>query len=117
MTWDDGSSRMQGLVLDATALSSLSELRALYDFFHARVSRLSRSGRVVVVGRPASGSPEEAAGHAALEGFVRSAAKEVGRRGATANLVRVERGAEARAGAVLRWLLDPRSAFVTAQPI
>jgi 3-oxoacyl-[acyl-carrier protein] reductase len=44
-------------------------------------------------------------------------AKEIGRRGATANLLRVEPDATARVPGPLRYLLSPRSAFVTAQPI
>jgi 3-oxoacyl-[acyl-carrier protein] reductase len=108
--------RVDALVFDASALRDPSGLRALYDFFHARIDRLSRSGRVVVLGMAQTTSPEQAAAQSALSGFVRSVAKEVGRKGATCNLVLVEPEAEARAGAVLRWLLDRRSAFVTAQP-
>jgi 3-oxoacyl-[acyl-carrier protein] reductase len=110
--------RAHALVFDATGIDSPAALRPLYDFFHAHVGRLARSGRVVVVGRgDASPSPAAAAAGAALEGFVRSLAKEIGRLGATANLVLVERGAEARLAAVLRFLLSARSAFVTAQPL
>jgi 3-oxoacyl-[acyl-carrier protein] reductase len=47
---------------------------------------------------------------------VRSLAKELGRLGATANLLRVEPGAEGRLGPVLRFLLSDRAAFVTGQP-
>jgi 3-oxoacyl-[acyl-carrier protein] reductase len=115
----DPASRVDALVFDASALKAPSDLRAVYDFFHPRIDRVARSGRVVVLGRAArSTAPaEHAAAQAALSGFVRSVAKEVGRRGATANLIVVEPGAEARVAPVLRWLLDPRSAFVSAQPI
>src|SRR6185369_12102212 len=93
-------------------------LRALHDFFHPLVGRVARSGRVVVLARPeGEASPEAEAAQAAVEGFVRSLAKEIGRTGATANLVRVTRGAEARLGPVLRFVLSARSAFVSAQPI
>ncbi|HXI59069.1 MAG TPA: 3-oxoacyl-ACP reductase, partial [Polyangia bacterium] len=70
-------------------------------------------------GRPpsAASSPEGAAAQAALEGFVRSVAKEIGRRGSTAQLVTVAPGAEGRVSGLLRFLLSPRSAFVTGQPI
>jgi 3-oxoacyl-[acyl-carrier protein] reductase len=53
----------------------------------------------------------------ALDGFIRSASKEVGRKGATANLVRVDGDAQGRVPPVLRYLLSTRSAFVTGQPI
>jgi 3-oxoacyl-[acyl-carrier protein] reductase len=73
---------------------------------------------VVVLARPPSEVPTPAAAAAqrALEGFVRSLAKEVGRRGATAQVVYVHRGAEGRAPALLRFLLSPRSAFISGQP-
>lgn len=101
--------RADALVFDGTSLTSL---RAVFDFFQPLVKSLARSGRVVVLARP----PRNAA-QAGLEGFVRSLAKEIGRTGATANLLVVEEGAEKRAPAVLRFLLSARSAFVTAQPI
>jgi 3-oxoacyl-[acyl-carrier protein] reductase len=107
------------LVFDGTTIDSPERLRALYDFFHPLVGTLRRSGRVVVIGR----APEDVQGVAAqaaqagLEGFVRSLAKEIGRKGATANLLRVDADATARLVGPLRWLLSTRSAFVTAQPI
>jgi 3-oxoacyl-[acyl-carrier protein] reductase len=114
----DERARVGALVFDATGIDTPAALRALYAFFHAHAGRISRSGRVVVLGRsPADATPERAAAQAALEGFVRSLAKEIGRLGATANLVVVEPGAEARLAGVLRFVLSPRSAFVTAQPI
>ncbi len=113
------SRKAHGLVFDASGLERVAELEQLHAFFHPLLGRLARSGRVVVLGREldASASPERAAVQAALEGFVRSVAKEVGRGGATANLVRVARGAESRLGPVVRFLLSQRSAFVSAQPL
>jgi 3-oxoacyl-[acyl-carrier protein] reductase len=110
--------RPQALVIDASGFKSPSALRGLYDFAHAWVRTLDKSGRVVVLGRfEANADPAVAATEYALEGFVRSLAKEIGRKGATANLLFVERGAEERAGGPLRFLLAPESAFVTAQPL
>ncbi|MCA9709285.1 MAG: 3-oxoacyl-ACP reductase [Myxococcales bacterium] len=56
-------------------------------------------------------------GPAALEGFVRSLAKEVGKRGSTAQLLTVAEGAEDRVEPVLRFLLSARSAFISGQPV
>lgn len=108
----------QALVFDASGIDEVSGLRSLYDFFHPLMSRLRRSGRVVVLGRPpeSSATPEGTAAQAGLEGFVRSVAKEVGRRGATAHVVYVEPGAEKRLAGVLRFLLSRRSVFVSGQP-
>jgi 3-oxoacyl-[acyl-carrier protein] reductase len=105
------------LVFDASGVESVSELRTLYDFFHAWLPRLEPCGRVVVLGRAESPTPEVAAAQAALEGFVRSVAKEVGRSGSTANLLRVAKDAQARLGPVLGYLLSTRSAFISAQPL
>lgn len=110
--------RVRAVVFDASGIRDIAGLRALYETFQPLVARVGRSGRVVVLGRPLDDdSVEEAAAQRALEGFVRSVAKEIGRSGATANLVTVVRGAESRLAPVLRFVLSPRSAFVTAQPI
>jgi len=111
--------RMRALVFDATGIEDPAGLAALHGFFHPLLPSLEVSGRVVVLGRPAerAASPLQAAARAALEGFMRSLAKEVGRRGATAQLVVVHAGAEARVEPVLRFLLSPRAAFVSGQPI
>jgi len=110
--------RVDAIVFDGTGLESPSDLRQLYDFMHPWIRRINRSGRVVVIGRPAADAkkPARAATRAGLEGFTRSLAKEVGANGTTANSVFVEEGAEARLGPVLRFLLSPRSAFISCQP-
>ncbi len=108
------------LVFDATGISRVDDLRALYDFFHPLLAKTSRLGRALVIGRSPVDAPadaEDAAAQAALEGFTRSLGREVGRKGATANLLRVEEGAESLAAGPLRFLLSPRSAFVTGQPL
>lgn len=111
--------RVHALVFDATAIGTPADLRALYDFFHPLVKQVAPSGRVLVLGRPPATRPgvEASAAQAALEGFVRSVAKELGRRGSTAQLLYVENGGEARIEGPVRWLLSARSAFVSGQPL
>ena len=110
--------RVDAIVFDGTELESPQDLRQLYDFMHPWIRRLSRSGRVVVLGRPVGKAkkPARAATRAGLEGFTRSLAKEIGASGSIANSVFVEEGAEGRLGPVLRFLLSPRSAFISCQP-
>jgi 3-oxoacyl-[acyl-carrier protein] reductase len=110
--------RFHALVFDASGMSEPGDLNALHEFFHPRIKRLAPCGRVIVLGRPAESisAPPAAAAAAGLEGFVRSVAKEVGRKGATANLLRVQSGAEDRVPPVLRFLLSDRPAFVSGQP-
>ena len=109
----------KALVFDATGIADSTELVELQRFFYPAVSRLRRSGRVVVLGTPpaAAGSPRAHTAQRALEGFVRSLGKEVGGRGATAQLVLVDPGAEDQLGSTLRFLLSPRSAYVSGQVV
>ncbi len=110
--------RIDAIVFDGTAIESPDDLRQLYDYLHPWVRRLNRSGRVVVIGRPAADAkkPARSAARAGLEGFTRSLAKEIGGNGTVANSVFVQEGAEERLGPVLRFLLSPRSAFISCQP-
>ena len=110
--------RFTGLVFDASGISASAELRELREFFSPTIRRVETSGRVVVLGTPPADcdSPAQATAQRALEGFVRSVGKEV-RRGATAQLVYVAPGAEAGIESTLRFLLSPRSAYVSGQVI
>ncbi len=115
---EQGKGGLRGIVLDASGIASVKALRSLFDELSGLVGKLERSGRVLVLVREQGGDPPETmAARSAIEGFVRSLAKEIGKRGATANLIRVQGGAEGLLGPVLRFFLSPRSAFVTAQPI
>jgi 3-oxoacyl-[acyl-carrier protein] reductase len=114
---EEGPLRPWAQLFDASGLATPEDLRGLYDFFHPRLREIGRSGRVLVLGRPPESmdDPLAAATMRALEGFVRSVGREVGRKGATANLVQVEPGAEDRLEPVLRFLASPRAAYVSGQ--
>jgi 3-oxoacyl-[acyl-carrier protein] reductase len=109
----------KALLFDATGISDSTELVELQRFFHPAVGRLQRNGRVVILGTPPAeaGSTRAATAQRALEGFTRSLAKEIGGRGATAQLVLVAPGAEDQLSSTLRFLLSPRSAFVSGQVV
>lgn len=110
--------RFKALVLDASGLRSAERLQAAYAYFHDTARRVSACGRIVVLGTPpgATADAEEAVAQRALEGLVRSLGKEA-RRGATAQLVYVAPGAEDELDSTLRFLLSPRSAYVSGQVI
>ncbi|GII26023.1 3-oxoacyl-ACP reductase [Planosporangium mesophilum] len=114
----EGEGPYTGLVFDATGIADSTGLRALYDFFHPVARSLRPCGRVVVLGTPPEecGNPREATAQRALEGFVRSVAKEFGR-GTTAQLVYVAPGAEDAVESTLRFLLSPKSAYVSGQVV
>ena len=108
----------KALVFDATGIESSDQLLEAYRFFHPTIRRVRRSGRVIVLGTPPEtcDAPPEAIAQRALEGLVRSIAKEV-RKGSTAQLVYVAPGAEDLIESTLRFLLSPRSAYVSGQVI
>jgi 3-oxoacyl-[acyl-carrier protein] reductase len=108
---------VKALVFDATGIKDSTELVELQRFFHPNVKRVERSGRVVVLGTPPAGlPPREATAQRALEGFTRSLGKEIGR-GIAVQLVYVEPGAETEIDSTLRFLLSPRSAYVSGQVV
>jgi len=110
---------LKALVFDASGIGDSTELAELQRFFYPGVPRLQRNGRVVVLGTapPDAGSTRAATAQRALEGFTRSLGKEVGGRGATVQLVYVAAGAEKQLSSTLRFLLSPRSAYVSGQVI
>ncbi len=119
LTRPDGErARWAAVVYDATALRSVADLAQMAAFAGPALRRLGPSGRFLVIGTPpeAVADPEAAATMRAIEGFVRSVAKEA-RDGATANLLYVAEGAEQGAESTLRFLLSSRSAYVSGQPV
>jgi 3-oxoacyl-[acyl-carrier protein] reductase len=113
----DGT-RPAALVFDASGLSDSTRLRALHQFFGPVLRGIGTCGRVIVLGTPPADceTPRAATAQRALEGFVRSVGKELGR-GATASLVYVAPGAEDGIESTLRFLLSARSAYVSGQVV
>jgi 3-oxoacyl-[acyl-carrier protein] reductase len=112
-----GDDKAKALVFDATGIKDSTQLVELQRFFHPNVKRVERCGRVVVLGTPPQGRPaREATAQRALEGFTRSLAKEIGR-GIAVQLVYVAKDAEGELGSTLRFLLSPKSAYVSGQVI
>jgi 3-oxoacyl-[acyl-carrier protein] reductase len=108
----------KALVFDATGIAAAAELRQAWAFFHPTLRRVRRSGRVIVLGTPPETceDQQEAVAQRALEGLTRSLAKEV-RRGATAQLLYVDRDGEDQLESTLRFFLSPKSAYVSGQVV
>jgi len=106
------------VVFDATGITEPSQLSELRDFFGPTIRRVARCGRLVVLGTTptAASTPSEQIAQRALEGFTRSAAKEL-KAGATGQLVYVAPGAEDQLESTLRFLLSSRSTYVDGQVI
>jgi len=117
-----GDKSVRAMVIDAQRLRGVGDLNLLHAAGSASTSLLGPGGRLVVLGSCADASAsaisskdlsEEVVNNAA-EGFVRSMAKEIGAKGATANLIVTE----ADSGAWMpsaRFLFSGASAFVTGQ--
>lgn len=109
------SSHPTAVIVDATGIRDTPDLALVHAALHPVVRSVAENGRVVVLGAPVSTSDHhQAAAQQALEGFVRSLGKELGG-GRTATLVRMRSAAAAES--TLRFLLSPRSAYVSGQVI
>lgn len=110
--------KVKALVFDATGLTDSTQSIELYHFFHDAARSVLPCGRVIVLGRPPQqcATPRQATVQRSLEGLTRSLGKEL-RKGINAQLVYVAPGAEDRIESTLRFLLSPRSAYVSGQVI
>jgi len=110
---------VNAIVVDATGFELHADLKLLWQIYNPWLKALAQNGRSLILARPPESArrADQAAVRAALDGFNRSLAKEIGGKGATANLVYVDDGAEERLSAVVRFLLSKPSAFITAQPV
>jgi 3-oxoacyl-[acyl-carrier protein] reductase len=106
------------VILDATGLSAPGDLASAHDFLAPAIKRLRPSGRVLILADPPSDadSPAQAAARQALDGLVRSIAKEL-LAGSTANLLYVPEGAEESLAGPVRFFLSGRSAYVDGQVV
>ena len=107
------------LIFDASGITNVHQSLELYQFFNRYLPKLSRCGRVVIIAHKPSAirDPEHATLQRGLVGFVKSVAKEIGRKGATANLLYVDKNGEDAIAAPLRFLLSAGSAFTNGQVI
>ncbi len=113
----EGDGPLDAIVFDATGLRNSAELAALHGFFQPLLPRLKRCGRCLLLTRPPAEEADfvVASTQRAVEGFTRSLARELGRKGATANLVTVPGFAAERLAGPLRFLLSARSAYISGQ--
>ncbi|WP_210637322.1 3-oxoacyl-ACP reductase [Streptomyces sp. GESEQ-13] len=112
---DEAAGKPAAVVLDATGVRTVADLDEVHAALHPVVRSVAESGRIVVLGAPLDAADHhQAAVQQALEGFTRSLGKETGG-GRTVNLVRLTDASAA--ASTLRFLLSPRSAYVSGQVI
>ncbi len=113
------NSYFQVVVFDGTGIQDITQFRSLYESFQPLVAKLSRNARILLLaGHPEEeNNPQQAALFRGMEGFTRSLAKEIGKKGSTANLIYLERGAEDRLEMPIRFFCSHHSTFVSGQAL
>ena len=114
----DKESKFKAVVFDASGIQNSEQLNELYKFFNPIARQVATSGRVIVIGTTpeTTKTVKQAIAQRALEGFIKSVGKEF-KKGITAQVVYVDEGAAANLESTLRFLLSPRSAYVSGQVI
>ncbi|WP_436366041.1 3-oxoacyl-ACP reductase [Acinetobacter baumannii] len=114
----DKESKFKAVVFDASGIQNSEQLNELYKFFNPIARQVATSGRVIVIGTTpeTAKTVKQAIAQRALEGYIKSVGKEF-KKGITAQVVYVDEGAAANLESTLRFLLSPRSAYVSGQVI
>ncbi|OGO81251.1 MAG: 3-oxoacyl-ACP reductase [Chromatiales bacterium RIFOXYA1_FULL_46_5] len=118
IAFDTGATEpLQAIIFDGTALQSTTELDLVWQQLQSALPRLVKNGRLLILASVVAEAKhaDAAAAAAALSGFTRSIAKELGRFGSTANLVSVHQGVQQSLLPVAEFFLSKASAYITGQ--
>lgn len=107
----------QAIVVDATGCQAAGSLDFLHAELRPRLAGLAEGGRVLFLLHARPASPEAAACGRAVEGLMRSLAKEIGRRGATANALALDHPGLDALPAPLAFFCTARSTYVSGQVV
>jgi 3-oxoacyl-[acyl-carrier protein] reductase len=115
----ESNHKFKALIFDATGLQDAQDLKALYFFFHSALKHLKQNGRVIVLTNhyTACATVAQHTCREAALSFVRSLAKEIGNKGASANVIELESGAEKSLLASLAFFISRKSSYITGQSI
>ncbi|NNP74170.1 3-oxoacyl-ACP reductase [Acinetobacter defluvii] len=114
----DKESKFKAVIFDASGIQNSEDLIELHKFFNPISRQIQNSGRVIVIGLTPETAPtlKQAIAQRALEGFVKSVGKEF-KKGIAADLILVDADAAKNLESSLRFLISPRSAYVSGQVI
>ncbi|WP_111859162.1 3-oxoacyl-ACP reductase [Acinetobacter sp. CFCC 10889] len=114
----DKESKFKAVVFDASGIQNSEDLIELHKFFNPIARQIQNSGRVIVIGLTPETAPtvKQAIAQRALEGFVKAVGKEF-KKGIAADLILVDADAAKNLESSLRFLISPRSAYVSGQVI
>jgi len=116
---EEDSSSYDALLMDATEFKTIEQLQSLKTFFSQHAAQLPVSGRIVILAKAPSywSGLEQASVMEALNGFTRSYAKEMGRKGVTVNLVYMEGQISHSLATPLNFLLSHKASYISGQPL
>jgi 3-oxoacyl-[acyl-carrier protein] reductase len=116
---DPGRGRVDVALFDATGCADVDSLDGVRRFFAPLMRERVADARLLVLATDPRecAAPLQWAAAAALEGFVRTLAKEAGRSGSTANLLYLGRDALDRLHGPLRFFCSHRSAYVSGRAL
>ena len=116
---NNSNQRFKFLIFDATGIAETQDLKAVYTFFHHVAKTIKKCGRVLILCKACTQEDSilSASLHDGLEGFCKSFAKELGKKGSSCNLVKVEKGAERQLLSTCAFFLSEKSCFITGQTI
>eukprot|EP00602_Paraphysomonas_sp_CaronLab_P002799 CAMPEP_0185026410 /NCGR_PEP_ID=MMETSP1103-20130426/10552_1 /TAXON_ID=36769 /ORGANISM="Paraphysomonas bandaiensis, Strain Caron Lab Isolate" /LENGTH=432 /DNA_ID=CAMNT_0027559979 /DNA_START=177 /DNA_END=1475 /DNA_ORIENTATION=- len=116
------ASKYDAVVCDARGLTRAAQLNLLYSRLNPLLPKLSKSGRLVLLGGDggfSSNVAEASAVGSGVGGFTKAMALELGSKGIAANAIRVPSSMPLTCSAtgcgVVQFLLSKRSAFITGQ--
>lgn len=107
------------VVLDASGCCTPAQFRFLFESLSPHVRKLSVNARVLIVAADPdrTDSPVAAAVARGVEGFSRSLAKEVGKKGVTVNLAYADVSASERLEGLVRFFCAKQTTYVTGQTV
>ncbi len=116
---EEGQSKVNIVVMDATGLQSPSDYKRLYDVFHPIAKKVANNGRVLIIAPAlgASGEPVFEATARGIEGFSRSLGKELGKKGITVNLAYCADKAVDRLEGPIRFFCGKQTTYVSGQVV
>lgn len=106
-----------GLIFDATGVSNFEDLANIYEFFHLAIPTLNQNGKIVILAQSFEqlNDSQTSAIQSSLIGFCKSIAKELGKKGITANIIYMQKGAQKYLETSLAFFLSSKSAYITGQ--
>ena len=114
-----GTQRFRSFIFDATGFTKTTDLNALFYTFKQIIRRIKTKGKIIIVGEDLdqASDAEHSATQGSLDGFCKSIAKEVGKKGIICNLIYLKKGSQKYIQSPLYFLMTNKACYITGQSI